>query len=252
MITQASSRTDRRSTRGAQRSRKVRTADCSKCVIMSSLRAAGVSSPTIQATCESMWLNRAQRKQVLYSEGNGATHLYAIRSGKVKIQKLDVSGRSSVTAILRAGDLFGFEAIFDDTYDSFAEALTDCELCLASADHLHRLIADEPRIATDLARYLHHQLSRTRDHQSVVTATGATAKLAGYLLHSLEWNDEKDDRGPMVAHDLTLGDLGGILGISAETACRVLSRLKTKGIVETHSAGILVRDIDRLRRLARS
>jgi CRP/FNR family transcriptional regulator len=198
-----------------------------------------------------MWLNRARRRQILFSEGNGATHLYAIRSGKVKILKTDVSGRSRVTAILQAGDLFGFEAIFDDAYDSFAEALTDCELCLASADHLNRLVADEPRIATDLARYLHRQLCRTRDRQAAVSATGAAAKVAGYLLHSLKWSDERNDRDSIVARDLTLGDLGGILGISPETACRVLANLKTKGIVETRPAGILVRDVESLRRIAR-
>lgn len=197
-----------------------------------------------------MWLNRAKKTQVIYSEGNGATHLYAIRKGKVKILKVGVSGRPRLTAVLESGDLFGFEAIFDDRYTSFAEALTDCELCLASADYFKRLVANEPRIATDLARYLHYQLTRTRDRQVVVTATGATAKLAGYLLHSLEWTGAADDDN-LAARDLSLADLGGILGISPETACRVLSNLKTERIVETRPAGILVRDIDGLRRVAR-
>jgi len=235
-----------------RRGRKVRTADCRKCVIMSSLRDAGVRGSTIQAICESMWLNRARRRQLIYSEGNGATHLYAIRSGRVKLLKTDAAGRPHVTGVLESGDLFGFEAIFDETYDSFAEALTDCELCLASADQLKRLVADVPRIATDLARYLHRQLTRTRDRQVAVTATGATAKVAGFLLHSVEWSDVDEDDDPTVARDLTLGDLGGILGISPETACRVISDLKANGVVETQPAGILVRDHDRLRRLART
>jgi CRP/FNR family transcriptional regulator len=218
---------------------------------MSSLREAGVGSSTIQAICQSMWLNRAQRKQLLYCEGNGATHLYAIRSGKVKLLNSDTSGRTRVTAILESGDLFGFEAIFDYAYDSFAEALTDCELCLASADQLKRLVAEVPSIATDLARYLHHQLSRTRERQMVVTATGASAKVAGYLLYSLACNTEHGGDDHTVARDLTLGDLGAILGLSPETACRVLSSLKADGIVETRPAGILVRDVDSLRRMAR-
>ena len=247
----ATFRTDRLAVCGNRRSKKVRTADCRKCVIMTSLRDAGVATSTIQASCEGMWLNRAQRRQLLYSEGNGATHLYAIRSGKVKILKADASGHVRLTAILQSGDLFGFEAIFDDAYDSFAEALTDCELCLASADHFKRVLAESPRIAADLARYLHRQLCRTRDRQAVVTATGASAKLAGYLLHSLEWNDDADERDTLVARDLTLTDLGSILGISPETACRALSKLKTNGVVETCPAGIQVRDVDRLRRAAR-
>jgi DNA-binding IclR family transcriptional regulator len=54
-----------------------------------------------------------------------------------------------------------------------------------------------------------------------------------------------------VANDLTLADLGGILGMSPETACRVLSNLKSRGIVETLPGGIRVRDVRRLRRVAR-
>ena len=218
---------------------------------MSSLRSAGVPTATIQASCERMWLNRVQPKQLIFSEGNGATHLYAIRSGKVRLLKSDAGGRSRVTAILQSGDLFGFEAIFDDAYDSCAEALTACELCLASADQLKRLVADEPRIGADFARYLHRQLLRTRDQQAAIVATGAAAKVAGYLLHSLHWSERKDGRDPLVARDLTLSDLGGILGISPETTCRVLSQLKSSGIVEARPAGILVRDVDRLHRMAR-
>jgi CRP-like cAMP-binding protein len=252
MITNSDPSRDRRlSAYGAPRGRKSRTADCNKCVIMSSLRGAGVRVSTIQAICDSMWLNRVQRRQILYSEGNGATHLYAIRSGKVKLLKSDASGRPRVTAVLQSGDLFGFEAIFGEAYGSFAEALTDCELCLASADQLKRLVADVPQIATDLARYLHEQLSRTRARQVAVTATGASAKMAGFLLHSLTWDDETGEDEPTVARDLTLSDIGGILGMSPETACRVLSNLKASGIVETRPTGILIRDVDSLRRMAR-
>jgi CRP/FNR family transcriptional regulator len=240
--------TPRRPTR---RQRKARTADCRHCVLMRSLHTAGLPATTIQQVCDRMWLNHARRRQTLYVEGNGATHLYAIRSGKVKLVKTDSSGNLRVTAILTAGDLFGFEAVFDDAYATGAEALTNCELCLASADRLTELMAEIPRVATDLARYLHVQLSRTRDRQIAVTATGAPAKMAGYLLHSLPADrDETDDERTVACCELTLTDLGGLLGMSPETACRVLSNLKSRGIVETVPAGIRVRDLPRLRRVA--
>jgi CRP-like cAMP-binding protein len=110
-------------------------------------------------------------------------------------------------------------------------------------------VAEVPRIATDLARYLHRQLSRARERQVAVTATGASAKMAGYLLHSLGGNDPSAD-DLTVARDLTLSDLGGILGVSPETACRVLSNLKARGIVESDPPGIRVRDVDTLRSMA--
>lgn len=233
-----------------RRRRKARTADCQHCLLMSSLRQGGVPSATVQAICDHMWLNQARRKQILYVEDNGATHLYAIRSGKVKLTKTDSSGHVRVTALLSAGDLFGFEAVFDDVYGTGAEALTDCELCLASADQLTELMAKVPRVARDLARYLHVQLSRTRERQIAVTATSAPAKMAGYLLHILSENGDPFDGDPTVACDLTLADLGGLVGMTPETACRVLSNLKSRGIVETVPGGICLRDLRRLRRVA--
>jgi len=234
---------------GGPRRQKTRTPDCKRCVIMSSLRTNGVPAPTIDAVCDRMWLNRVRRKQILYVEGNGATHLYAIRSGKVKLIQADSAGQVRITAVLSAGDLFGFEAVFDHAYGTGAEAVTDSELCLASADDLTQLLHELPRVATDLARYLHGQLTRARTRQITATATSAAAKMAGYLLSSGPEDDTIDDE-MTVANDLTLADLGGILGMSPETACRVLSNLKSRGIVETVTSGIRVRDVCRLRRVA--
>jgi len=235
--------------RGGGPIRKARTSDCEHCVLLSSLRAEGVPAATCQAICDRMWLNRARRRQILYSEGNGATHLYAIRSGRVKLVRIDASGRARIATTLGSGDLFGFEAIFDYAYGTCAEALTDCELCLASADQLRKLMAEVPRVAVDLARYLHRQLSSARDRQAAIAATGASAKLAGYLLHSLSASNGAD--GDLsVARNLTLSDLGGILGMSPETVCRVLARLRTLGIVETLRTEIRVRDVESLRSMA--
>jgi CRP/FNR family transcriptional regulator len=216
---------------------------------MKSLADAGAAASTIQAVCERMWLNRARRRQILYTEGNGATHLFAIRKGKVKLTKVDAAGRVHVTSLLGSGDLFGFEALFDNAYSTSAEALTDCELCLASADQMKQLMTEVTQVSADLARYLHRQVAALRDCQVVVATPGASAKLAGYLLHrlSLQRGGGSDCT---VARDLTLHDLGGILGVSPETVCRALAQLKSRGLVETLSSGIRLRDVETLRQMA--
>jgi CRP/FNR family transcriptional regulator len=227
---------------------KTRTSDCRHCLLLHSLLDGGVPASTVHAICERMWLNRVRGKQLLYTEGNGATHLYALRSGRVKLVRVDAFGRTHVAALLSSGDLFGIEAIFDDTYGTGAEALTDCELCLCSSDQIKDLMAQVPRVAADLARYLHQQLSLARDWQVVASAPSAQAKLAGYLLRGLP--EDPDLEGVRVARDLKLRDLGGILGISAETVCRALTDLRTRGIVETGASGIRVLDVEALRQLA--
>jgi CRP/FNR family transcriptional regulator len=228
--------------------RKARAEDCRQCLLLKSLRSGGLPGPVIAGICDNMWLNSARSKQVLYTEGNGATHLYALRSGRVKLVREDSFGRSHVAALLDSGDLFGIEAIFDDAYGTGAEALTDCELCLCSADQIKDLMAQVPRMATDLARYLHQQLAHARDWQVAASAPSAQAKLASYLLQGVP--ADCDLEGARLACDLKLRDLGGILGVSAETVCRALTDLRTRGIVETNASGIRVLDVEALRELA--
>ncbi|MFQ6045763.1 MAG: Crp/Fnr family transcriptional regulator [Gemmatimonadales bacterium] len=203
----------------------------------------------MNALCERMWLNRVRRRQILYVEGNRATHFYAVRSGKVKLVRIIGGGREHVTAILEAGDLFGFEAVFDDSYSSDAVTLTDAELCLVSGAELSELTVEVPRLMTDIARYLSFQLCRTRHRQAWLTASSASAKLAGYLLQGLRSHGAPDDDST-VAGDLTLRDLAGILGMAPETVCRARRDLAERGIIETLPSGVRVRDQESLRRVA--
>jgi len=221
---------------------------------MGSLVEAGLPASTIEAVCQRMWLNRVRRNQILFAEGNRATYLYAVRSGRVKLVKVDAGGREHLTAVLEAGDLFGFEAVFDDAYTAGAEALIDGEVCVAAGGELKELMARVPRVAIDFARYLHHQLSRARQRQAYVTASGAQAKLAGYLLHELAASDpyggDPRDGETVLRQDLTLKDLGGILGLSPETVCRTLGTFTARGISRKHPGGILIQDLQALERLA--
>lgn len=256
--TQPAGSDPRRAAAGAGRpgARKARTRDCRKCLIMGSLVEAGLPASTIEAVCQRMWLNRVRRNQILFAEGNRAAYLYAIRSGRVKLVKVDAGGREHLAAVLEGGDLFGFEAVFDDAYTAGAEALIDGEVCVAAGGELKELMARVPRVAIDLARYLHHQLARARQRQSYVTASGAQAKLAGYLLHELAAGDGDPRCGDprcgetVVRQDLTLKDLGGILGLSPETVCRTLGTFKERGISRKHPGGLLIQDLPALERLA--
>lgn len=234
-----------------QQGRKVRSSDCARCVIMRSLVRAGLPSETRELICQRMWLNRVRARQILFAEGNRASHLYAVRRGRVKLARVDAGGREHITAILGSGDLFGFEAVFDSAYRGGAEALTEGELCLASGAELKELMDAVPHFAVDLARYLHHQLDRTRQRQSYLCAVGAQSKLAGYLLSELE-DAPAADGDPVVPRRLTLRDLGALLGLSPETVCRTLGTLKRRGVTAPVGEGIRVCDLDALRRLAAS
>jgi CRP/FNR family transcriptional regulator len=182
----------------------------------------------------------------VFAEGTDAIRAYSVTSGAVKLIRVNAGGREHVTAVLRSGDLFGLEAIFDERYRVSAETLTDCNLCGIPRHEMERLVAGAPGAALYLAEYLHHQLTRTRDRQMSLGALTAVEKFAGYLLQDIAPDGEPQS----LANHLTLKELGGVLGLSPETVCRVRSELIGQGIIEVTSTGISVRDVASLKRLA--
>ena len=194
-----------------------------------------------------MWLDRVRRRQVLYSEGNRASFLYAIRSGTVTLTKTDASGREHITAILESGSLFGFEAAFGDAYTTGAEAHSDGEICLLPAADLHKLMQKVPGLTADMARHLHERLVSVNQRLAFLGNPGARARLAGYLLWRLP---RGGDEPFVVPHELTQKELGGMLGLSAETVCRTLRSFQAGGLLAVEPGEIHIHDVAALDLLA--
>jgi CRP/FNR family transcriptional regulator len=191
-----------------------------------------------------MWLHRARRGQTLYLEGNRAAHLYALRRGTVKIVKLDAHGREHVTAVLKTGALFGFEAAFDEAYATGAEAGAESELCLVTREELTALMDELPGFAFVLTACLYRHWVSTQRRQAYLANPGARARLAGYLLSRLPDGDLEPS--PRVPHELTQRELGGILGLSPETVCRTMAALRSEGVIGMGSEEIVIREPDAL------
>lgn len=217
---------------------------------MKGLRRAGAPPSALESLGSRMRFRAVGRRQILFAEGTAATHVFAIRTGAVKLVKVNSAGREQVTDVLGPGDLFGFETIFETEYSASAETLTECELCAVSRPAMERLVAESPSVALHFAGYLHRQLSQIRIRQMSLGAITALEKFAAFLLHAAPDSTHPETEQALVAQHLTLKELGGILGLSPETVCRVRSELTGQGLIETTPTGILIKDVAELRRLA--
>ena len=224
---------------------KARTADCARCAILRGLRDAEVPSSDLARMCGSLWLSRARRRQILFYEGNRATHLYALRSGRVKLVSHDVAGREHIVNVLGPGSLFGLGAVFGGDYSATAEVLTDAELCVCTREEVSVFLAEAPGFGLSLARYVHSRLDEAHTRQACLGAVGSRARLAAYLLYEARGSEGG------VPRDLTLSDYAGILGIAPETVCRALKSFRCSGWIEVSDDSIHVRDRVALERVAR-
>ena len=199
------------------------------------------------AVCKRMATTRVRARQVLFAEGAQAARVYFIQSGTVKLERLDVHAERHIVAILGPGDLFGLSALSEAWYGAEAETLTDCLICSCDADTLRSLMAEHPDFGVRLVTNLQQQLLRAQVKLTYMGHSKARTRLAAYLI---DRGAQASFDGARVPRDLTLADMGAVLGLAPETVCRALGELKRKEVVETTREHILITDMAALRRLA--
>ncbi|QKZ13813.1 response regulator [Spirosoma sp. KUDC1026] len=199
---------------------------------------------------------RYVKKQALYLEGDAPVKLYYIRSGQVKRFKTDASANVFITALSGTGDFVGLPGLLQNTpYTESAEVLLDAEVCLIPQTEFLTLITNHSDIALYFMRLLAHDLSQRDDRLLKLAYLPVRKRVAEALL--LVYRkfysplDEPNTKSANQAISMTLlrENCAQLVGASMETVIRVLSDLRTEGMLELSGSQITLLDIDRLTRL---
>src|SRR5262249_15341671 len=130
-----------------------------------------------------------------------------------------------------------------------AEAITDVTLCRYKRSTFERLVDEAPGFARRLLAAASRELRAAQDQMLLLGRKTAIEKVARFLIWTAEQlGDPAADGGDI---QMIQGDIADYLGLTLETVCRTLSKLKQDGIIALPRRGrIQIRDRDRLDELA--
>jgi CRP/FNR family transcriptional regulator len=187
-------------------------------------------------------------RQVVFSEGSPAAGLYLVCQGSVKIYQSDRFGRDHILAVAGPGDVLG-ELPLDESepYATSAEALTEAQLCYLPRARLTHFIERHPTVGVRLIAALSKALAQARRKVRDLALKGAESRLAGLLLQLAE---PAANGSPPVARSYSRRELAEMIGVSPETAIRLLGRLNRRGCITKSGREIVLADAERLQRLA--
>jgi len=189
-------------------------------------------------------------RQVIFSEGNPATGLYLLCHGAVKLYHADRFGREHILEVAAPGALLGELALDDTPHLSVsAEALTEAQLCFLGRDRLAAFLGKYPMTALQIIAALSAELAGARRKVRDLALKGAESRLAG-LLVQLARAAGNAASGQRVELAYTRRELAEMIGVSTETAIRLLGKLKQKRVITVERRDIVITDLDRLTRLA--
>jgi CRP/FNR family transcriptional regulator len=188
---------------------------------------------------------RYPRGEVIFQEGETAFGFYIICSGKVKLAKHSPHGKKQILKLLGPGEVLGEETMFDhDVYTAFARTLEDSTLHFIEREPFIKFLGDHPEVALKFIQKLAQEIKGFQDKLIETSYEGSLERMARLLLLMGKKYGVQTEKGLDIGVELTRQELAELAGISTETAIRILSRLKDRGMIalEGHRIYILNRD----------
>lgn len=158
-------------------------------------------------------------------------HLYAIRSGVVKIIRFCDDGRQHLTGLRFPEDWLGFEGIASGRYECDAIAASDAQIFTVPYDAMMRVSSADPSLLTVLHQKMSQEIYRHHDLMMALYTLPVDARVADFLnrwQNSLAGCDLPADR---ITLSVTRAEIGSHLGMRLESVSRALSRLEQEGVI---------------------
>ena len=146
-------------------------------------------------------LQNYKKNEVIHCEGETPTHLMCLLSGKVKIYKDGVGGRSQIIRMIKPVGYFGYAAAFaGKDYVTAAAAFEASTVCLIPMGAIRTLAAQNNDLAQFFLRQLSFDLTVADERTVNLTQKHIRGRLAESLLFLKESYGLEED-GSTLQHD---------------------------------------------------
>jgi CRP/FNR family transcriptional regulator len=221
-------------------------AKCTTCEVRNFVLFSGLSNRELDAILQPIDNLHVAQHAVLYDQAAEGAHLYTLRSGLIKLRVDLPNGGQRIVRLLRQGDVAGMETLVGQTYHHSAVALLDTDVCRIPREVVLLLDKTSPCVHKALLQRW-QQLVDQADHFIVALSTGpAEARMARLLLTLACHSPHPEHLLP------SREDMGALLGITTETASRVIAEFKRRGLLQIEKRDCVDYDHAGLTRLAES
>lgn len=180
----------------------------------------------------------------LYDKGDASSYLFTIRSGIVKLEQLMPNGTLRVVRLLYAGDVVGLEGLVDNRYHHTAVALGEVDACRISINVIHELDIHNATLHAQLMQRWQKSLDEADDFIVQLLTGSSTARLARLLLKLSAVGTNALFVAP------SREDIGAMLGVTTETASRLMAEFKRQGWVREANGQFVSCECGQLAQLA--
>ena len=206
---------------------------------------ASLNETDLQAMAHLAVEKRFAPGQIVFFEGDRPEWFYIVAAGRIKAFKQTSSGREFTIAFFGPGEIFGEVAVFENKpypASASAQAIGETVILGIKREDLLQFMAKHPQVALSIIGVLGERLRNAQARLGDMAGEKAVARLAGVLLMlSSKMGNELP---------FTRQEIADMSGMTIETTIRVLSRLKSGGIIRSTRGKIIIADEAKLKALS--
>ena len=206
-------------------------------------------SPTLNGLFAPHAADMLEPGEALFWEGDRAGHVFHVLEGCLRLYRVLPDGRRAVMGFVFAGEFLGLS--LPGSYIYTAEAVTTVRVRRLSRSRFLAAVDETPELRPQLLARMCEEMSAAHQHLVVLGQLRAEERVISFLLSAARRTGA--DRRRPVAVELPMSrlDIADYLGLTIETVCRTISKLKRGGLIALEGRHILVlKRLDRLKELA--
>ncbi len=181
--------------------------------------------------------------EFIFWEGDTPDWFYIIAEGKVKVLKYSSLGKEFIIAFFEPGEMFGEVAVFENKpYPASAQAIAETKVLGIKRDDFLSFLVNRPQVALRIINVLGGRLRDAHSRLRDLAGERVEQRLARTLLML------SSKLGPNLP--FTRQELADMAGTTTETAIRILSQLKDRGIIRSVRGKIIILNETKLQLLS--
>ncbi|MBE9513614.1 MAG: Crp/Fnr family transcriptional regulator [Chloroflexi bacterium] len=181
--------------------------------------------------------------EFVFWDGDAADRFYMVAEGRVRVLKASSLGKEFTIAFFGPGDMFGEVAVLENKpYPASAQAVGEARVLGIRREDFLAFLGSRPQVALRIISILSGRLRDAQGRLRDLAGERVEQRLASVLLML------SAKLGPDLA--FTRQEIADMVGTTTETAIRVISSLKARGIVSSVRGKVTIVDEKKLRLLS--
>ncbi|WHX98885.1 Crp/Fnr family transcriptional regulator [Neobacillus sp. DY30] len=186
----------------------------------------------------------------LFQEGQPASEMYLILSGRIQISKMNAEGQELYLRLCSEHDIVGELTLFteDPRYIFNARVIEDGHVAGIQLDSLEKELFQNSNLSYQFIKWMNDHIRRTVTKFRDLVLYGKKGALYSTLIRlSNSYGMNKED-GIHLTVPITTQDLAHFCGTAREIVSRILADLKKKEIITIEHKKIIIHNLDYLKR----